>query len=101
MALHPGNTVSLWLHDLAPTYSGDSITLASAVVSVTMKNRKGETVMAAESATLVEALGSFRLICPLPTDPGWYEAIFEITAGDAELTLTTPLIVEATTGAGS
>lgn len=101
MPFHPENTVNLWLHNLAPSYSGDTLTLGDATVTVTMTNRKGATVMDAATATLVEALGSFRLICPLPDEPGWYEAVFEITAGDAELTVTAPIVVEAVTGAGS
>jgi hypothetical protein len=101
MAFHPGNTASLWLHELAPIYSGDSITLANATVTVSMANRKGEVVIEAAEATLIEAEESFRLVCTLPDTPGWYEAIFEIEAGEAMLTLTAPIVVEAITGAGS
>ena len=78
MALHPNNTASFWLHDLAPTYSGDTLTLSEVTVTVTVKNRRGEVVIEAEAATLVESLGSFRLIYALPDTPGWYEAIFDI-----------------------
>ena len=101
MPLHPENTASFWLHDLAPTYSGDTITLGTAVVTVEIRDRKGAVVIAAETATLIEALESFRYVGPLPEDPGWYEAVFSITAGDATFTITSPFVVEAVTGAGS
>lgn len=101
MAIHPGNTISLWLNDLATTYTGDSITLSSATVTAAIHNRKGEVILAADAASFVSAVEKFRRVCAAPSTPGWYEAVFEITAGDAELTVTERFVVEATTGAGS
>jgi hypothetical protein len=77
--LYPEMTGSIWLHDLAPEYVGDSIDLDEVDVTFAIVDRFGTIVETAVAATKVGT--SFRLVFQMPDTPGRYKVLARATSG--------------------
>lgn len=79
--IYPETTASIWLHDLAPEYAGDTLDLETAVVTFAIADRDGTIVTEAVTATKVG--DSFRLLFMAPDTPGRYTVLARATSGSA------------------
>lgn len=79
MRLYPEMTVSLWLRDLAPVFSGDTIDLNTVTVTFALSNSDNAVVIAADNAVPIGT--AFRRVITLPVTPGRYKALARATNG--------------------
>jgi hypothetical protein len=95
MPLYPEQTGSIWLHDLAPTFSGDTLDLDTVDVTFAIADKGGNIIMDVDDATKVDT--SFRLLFTVPDAPGRYTVLTRATSGTAVYREVSHFYVDAVT----
>ena len=95
MRLYPEMTASLWLHDLEPVYSGDTIDLDTTDVTFALADLDGTIIQEPLAATKIGT--SFRLIITVPADPGRYKVLARAEAGTSVYRSVTTIYVRPVT----